>query len=447
MLNQGFGARLGLLETAHRLKCVACGARYDTGAHRLFCSRCERKSLLVSDYEHPLEVQGADNRFESYRSWLPYRNVLDIPGPEMSIFVASELGREIGLDNLWVLVSGYSRRYGSSFLTGTFKECEAIGVLNRVREETNKMLVVSSAGNAGRAFLELGARYNEPAIIIVPESARPMVTISALPERAPLLILLRDAIYLDAVRLVDRVVERFGSHLVREGGCYNVARRDSMAVPFLRAVQEIGQLPDRYVQAVGSGTGAIAAWEAANRLCSFGQVEIRPMKLLLVQNAPFSPMVDAWEQGSRIVPSLDDRLVRKQLTTTYAKVLSNATPPYGVAGGVYDALVSSGGAMCRVLNNEIIAAQELAASILDFEPCNASSAALAGLIRSVSAGVVGKSERILLHFTGGGLRDLVRDFDCAPYGNSLTAGLNDDEIVFAAIASYLDRIGPLCQIN
>ena len=131
-----------------------------------------------------------------------------------------------------MVISGYSPRLGSTILTGTFKECEAIGVLNRVREQTDKILVVSSAGNAGRAFLELGASYNEPAIVVLPERAMPNITRAELPDRAPLLVLIRDAYYPDAIRMVDRAIERFPGALVREGGCYNTARRDSMGVPF-----------------------------------------------------------------------------------------------------------------------------------------------------------------------------------------------------------------------
>ena len=44
--------------------------------------------------------------------------------------------------------------------------------------------------------------------------------------------LYKESAYMDAIRLVNKMIERFPNDLVREGGCYNVARRDSMAVPF-----------------------------------------------------------------------------------------------------------------------------------------------------------------------------------------------------------------------
>ena len=424
-------------KTACNLQCVNCKKSLLSAKHCLYCPDCDRKSLLVSQYSHSLNLLGPDDCFNSYSPWLPFQNVLNIHGPRIGCFHAEDLGQAIGLPDLWVVVSGYSPNHGSTFITGTFKECEAIGVLNRVREQTDKLLVVSSAGNAGRAFLELGGRHNEPAVVIMPERAMARTTLTALPEKAPLLILVRDAFYSDAIRLVDRLVERFSESLVREGGVYNVARRDSMAVPFLRAVKAIGGLPDRYVQAVGSGTGAIAAWESAQRLMDFGLVKEHTMSLLLVQNSPFSPMVDAWLSGLRDVTRKPEALLREQLAQTRASVLSNANPPYSVSGGVYDTLMASNGTMCAVTNDEIIKAQKLSKELLDFEPCDAASAALAGLVRSTQDGVVSHNERVLLHLTGGGLADLANRYGSFPYQRSVTVNLNDDDSAFYAVENYI----------
>jgi cysteate synthase len=423
-------------------KCSSCGRVFSAENHLLYCLRCGRDSLLVSQYAAPLFVSGPEDCFASYATWLPYRNVLGIAGPHLACVHADELGRALGLPDLWVAVSGYSPLLGSTCLTGTFKECEAIGILNRVREQTDRLLIVSSAGNAGRAFLELGARHNEPAIVVLPERAKPHITRSELPDFAPLLILIRDACYPDAIRFVDRAISDFPEKLVREGGCYNIARRDSMAVPFLRAVRAMGRLPDRYVQAVGSGTGAIAAWESSQRMISFGLVPYQAMRLLLVQNSPFTPMVDAWISGKDHTASIGEQELREHLSQTYAYVLSNATPPYGVRGGVRDVLMASGGGMQAVCNEQIQAAQALAARLLEFVPCNAASAALAGLIKAANSGVVQREEKVLLHLTGGGMTDLERDLGGYEYARSVTIDLNDPAPALAEIKIYLTQVAP-----
>ncbi len=72
-----------------------------------------------------------------------------------------------------------------------------------------------------------------------------------------------------------------------EGGAKNVARRDGMATTMLSAATTIGEIPDYYFQAVGSGTGAIAAWEANMRLIGDGRFGETVMKLMVSQNHPF----------------------------------------------------------------------------------------------------------------------------------------------------------------
>ncbi len=50
-----------------------------------------------------------------------------------------------------------------------------------------------------------------------------------------------------------------------------MARRDGMGTTVLSATTFIGRIPDYYFQAIGSGTGAIAAWEANLRFLQDGR--------------------------------------------------------------------------------------------------------------------------------------------------------------------------------
>ena len=76
-----------------------------------------------------------------------------------------------------------------------------------------------------------------------------------------------------------------------------------MGTTVLSAVEKIGRIPDAYFQAVGSGTGAIAAWENACRLEKDGRFGKNNMRVYCVQNAPYTLMYDSWKAGSReLVP-------------------------------------------------------------------------------------------------------------------------------------------------
>ena len=118
-----------------------------------------------------------------------------------------------------------------------------------------------------------------------------------------------------------------------------------------------GRIPDHYFQAVGSGTGAIAAWEMNLRLQEDGRFGHGKMRLHLSQNAPFTPMTDAWEAGSRTLsPEADGRRLSRAVR---ARVLGNRNPPYSIAGGLFDALTDTRGCMYRVTNAEARAAGRL----------------------------------------------------------------------------------------
>ena len=64
---------------------------------------------------------------------------------------------------------------------------------------------------------------------------------------------------------------------------------------------------------------------------------------MVSQNAPFVPMYDAWQAGSRAMLPYDEDKARRNAEIIDAKVLSNRHPPYALAGGLYDALKATGG--------------------------------------------------------------------------------------------------------
>ena len=100
----------------------------------------------------------------------------------------------------------------------------------------------------------------------------------------------------------------------------------------------------------GSGTGAIAAWEANMRLIEDGRFGSHLMKLMVSQNAPFVPMYNAWREDSRDMLHYDDDKARRDVEIIDAKVLSNRKPPYSIAGGLYDALKATDGEMFALTN-------------------------------------------------------------------------------------------------
>ncbi|HKJ85811.1 MAG TPA: pyridoxal-phosphate dependent enzyme, partial [Spirochaetia bacterium] len=196
-----------------------------------------------------------------------------------------------------------------------------------------------------------------------------------------------------------------------EGGAKNVARRDGMATTVLSAVDVIGEIPAHYFQAVGSGTGAIAAWEANLRLIESGQYGDRKMRLHVSQNAPFTPIHDSWQIRSRNLVDMDENDARERVSRIDAKVLANRKPPYSLRGGLFDALSDTDGTTGVVDNDTASAAASLFERLEGIDVAPAAAVAVAHLLAAVKNGLVGADEPIMLNITGGGYRRVREDLD------------------------------------
>jgi cysteate synthase len=213
--------------------------------------------------------------------------------------------------------------------------------------------------------------------------------------------------YFDAIHLSNIAASIDG--FMAEGGAKNVARRDGMGTTVLSAVTTIGHIPDYYFQAIGSGTGAIAAWEANLRFLSDGRFGTNKMKLMVSQNSPFIPIHDAWKAGSRTMLPMDEIDARKMVEEIDAKVLSNRKPPYPPAGGLFDALTDTGGDVLLSTNEE---AREAARSFIEAEGIDihpAAAVATATLIKAANEGRIDRNKTIMLNITGGGENRINQD--------------------------------------
>ncbi len=158
--------------------------------------------------------------------------------------------------------------------------------------------------------------------------------------------------------------DRFSQELcslnfLAEGGAKNVARRDGMGTVMLEGAVAIGKMPDYYFQAVGSGTGGIAAWEASLRLRGDGRYGLHLPELHLSQSLPFVPMVSAWHDHRRnIIPDTDMPDAENAIPKVYSDVLTNREPPYAIRGGVFDALTDTHGEMYAFRNEDARSAEK-----------------------------------------------------------------------------------------
>ncbi len=388
--------------TKYHLQCVATGREFEDRGWTLEDAECKTPSLVRAVYDAKQLTVRPELGFYRFVDWLPVRRMLEGSSAPVT-YRSVGLAEHLGLKNLYITFSGFNPMVGADMRTCSFKETEAYSVCARIPEGENRVLVVASAGNTARAFAKVCSDNNIPLLLCVPkDNIGALWFDKPLSSCVKLIVTESGSDYFDAIHLSSQVLE--SPRFYNEGGAKNVARRDGMATTFLSATTTIGRIPDYYFQAVGSGTGAIAAWEANLRLIEDGRYGSHKAKLVVSQNAPFVPIFDAWRADSRDMLPYSDYNARRDAEIIDAKVLSNRRPPYGIAGGLYDALKDTDGNVVVVTNAAARKASQLFERLEGIDIHPAAAVAVSSLIRSVESGSVDRSATIMLNITGGGER-------------------------------------------
>ena len=420
-------------KTIYHLKNVADGREFEDSGWILADPEYEGSSLIQAVYENKRFTPREDlDGIYRYAEWMPIKRILKHSSAPVT-YKSKGLAALLGLENLYITFSGWNPKIGAKMRTCSFKETEAYSILARMDEKEKRILIVQSAGNTARAFAQVCSDNRIPVVICVPQDnihdlwfrkpLRKCVKLIAVPHGCD---------YYDAIALGEKLAS--DPRFMLEGGAKNIARRDGMGTTILSCVEKMGRIPDAYFQAVGSGTGAIAAWENACRLAEDGRFGENNMRVYVAQNSPFSLMYDAWKAGSRSLPEITPEEGRNKSEMILAKVLSNRKPPYSIAGGLYDVLKQSNGDFFLASNNDIIYWLMQFRNREGYDLLPAACTAVAALAQAVRDGVVKKDEYIMLNCTGGGtLSAMSKGFVHKEPDLVLSPDLPADEVVRAVM--------------
>ena len=387
--------------TKYSLINVSDGHEFEDTGWTLADPESSSPSLIRAEYENKNFNPREDlDGIYRYADWMPVKRMLKHSCAPVT-YKSKGLAAFLGLENLYITFSGWNPKIGAKMRTCSFKETEAYSILARMEAYERRILVVQSAGNTARAFAQICSDNRIPVVICVPQDnlhdlwfrkpLRKCVKLVAVPHGCD---------YYDAIALGEKLATDPGFLL--EGGAKNIARRDGMGTTILSCVEKMGRIPDAYFQAVGSGTGAIAAWENACRIAADGRFGPNNMRVYVAQNSPFTLMYDAWKAGSRDLPEMTPEEGRGKSERILATVLSNRKPPYSIAGGLYDVLKESNGDFFLATNNDIFYWLIQFRNKEGYELLPAACVAVAALAQAVNDGVVKKDDYIMLNCTGGG---------------------------------------------
>jgi cysteate synthase len=322
--------------------------------------------------------------------------------------------------------------------------------------DSGKPLVMSSDGNNAISFVYYSNVIRYPIFLFATEDARLRRIWSFSKSNPYTRHFPIEGDYFDAINLGNQFSRVEG--YLSEGGFRNVARRDSVGTMLLDVTQFIGQLPDHYFQALGSGPGAIAAYETAERLLIDGSYGNKLPKIHGSQNYPYVPMYDAWKNDSRIIDERYQKETAKQLIDqTSAHVLTNRFPAYSLMGGIYDVLRATKGEMYSVTNEEIKKAQLLFEKLEGVSIVPEGGVTVASLQQAITQQTISPEEYILLNITGGGRKEIKRKrMHIEPY-KFLTKKLqinqktleekiqHSTELIQEAINTYGKKIAVACS--
>ena len=385
----------------YRLRCSGCHGKFDDDGLVLECPTKHEPALLVPEYrDKQFEPDAHAEGMFRYRKWLPGTRILSGAGGSVT-YKSEKLNHIIGLSNVWVVFNGYWPEKGATLETATFKELEAWAVLSRIPDQHEGVLTIASAGNTAAAFARACSLNKIPCLIIIPEAGLSSLQFSDVIDPCVKIVSLTGFTdYSDAITLANRVSQING--FFPEGGVKNVAKREGLGTTMLNAVEAIGQIPDYYFQAIGSGAGGIAAYDAVKRLVDDGRFGKKSPRLMLSQNLPFVPIYMSWKSSRRELVEIDDDDGKKQIQQIAAHVLSNRRPAYSCQGGIFDALSETQGDMYAADNLETLHAKQLFEETegIDIDPAGA--VAFATLLKAARYDGIEKEALVLLNITGGG---------------------------------------------
>ncbi|RLC61178.1 MAG: threonine synthase, partial [Chloroflexi bacterium] len=295
------------------LKCTICGAEYEVGEVEYVCSKHGDDGILdvVYDYELIAQRIGPDKlASDPNRSIWRYLPLLPVDaelarrlaeGTSVGsvgwtpLYPAPRLASALGLAHLWV-------KDDSRQPTASFKDRASAIAVVKARERNAGVVTTASTGNAAAALSGLCAAVGQRNVIFVPRTA-PQAKVAQLLAYGST-VLLVDGTYDDAFELCLKAAREFGWYnrntaynpYMSEGkktAAYELC--EQLPLPATSRAGEWG-VPDVIFVPVGDGCIIGGVHKGLRDLLALGWIERMP-RIVGVQAAGSSPLVDAWERG------------------------------------------------------------------------------------------------------------------------------------------------------
>jgi threonine synthase len=403
------------MEHVEGLRCTICGAEYAAQDVEYVCPHHGDDGILDVVYDYALiamHISPEKLAASPARSIWRYLPLLPVEPQAVEplvrgtvlasvgwtpLYPAPRLASQLGLKHLWVKDDGRQP-------TASFKDRASAIAVVKTRELGYGVVTTASTGNAAAALSGLCAAVSQPNVIFVPKTAPPAKIAQLLVYGAT--VLLVDGTYDDAFELCLQAAPEFGWY--NRNTAYNPYMSEGKKTVAYEICEQLGtlseshrstslQAPDVVLVPVGDGCIIGGVHKGFRDLLALGWLDRMP-RILGVQAAGSSPLVDAWER----------RLEGWEMKPVEAHSVADSI----VAGLPRDrikalrAVRDTDGAFLRVSDEEIVAAIPALAQGVGVFAEPAAAAAYAGLVKAVEQGLIRTEERVVVLATGSGLKDI-----------------------------------------
>jgi threonine synthase len=373
------------------LRCRECSREYEKEPMNI-CEWCFGPLEVVYDYKAIGEamsresIQAGPPTVWRYRELLPVGDgpVVDLHAGFTPLIKADNLGRRLGLENLWLKNDCVNPTY-------SFKD-RVVAVASTVAVEMGfDTLACASTGNLAGAVAGHAARAGLEAYVFIPADLERVKVVGAA-IYGPTIVAV-DGNYDQVNRLCSEVADSYPWAFV------NINIRPYYAEGSKTLAYEVAEqlgwkAPDHAVVPVASASMFTKIWRGLNEFKELGLIDDVQTRMHMTQALGCSPVVTAFNEGS-----MEVRPVRPN---TIAKSLAIGNPADGYYG--LKVIKDSRGTATAVDDQEIVDGIRLLAETEGIFAETAGGVVISGLARLAKSGAIGSQDLTVAFITGNGLK-------------------------------------------
>jgi len=223
-------------------------------------------------------------------------NVVSMDEGGTNLFWAERLGREMGLDDLWVKMCGNSH-------TGSFKDLGMTVLVSVVKQMMAdgggiRAVACASTGDTSAALAAYAAAAGIPAIVILPRGlVTPAQLVQPLANGARVLEL--DTDFDGCMAIVQRLVEEEGVYLANSMNSLRIEGQKTLSIEIVQ--QFDWEVPDLVI-IPGGNLGNVSALGAGfDMMMETGLIAKRP-RIVVAQAEAANPLYRAYQNGWQFEP-------------------------------------------------------------------------------------------------------------------------------------------------